>query len=110
MAFRFRKSLKIVPGLRLNLSKSGVSLSAGKKGATINVSKRGTRLTAGIPGSGLSYSVIAPKKAKPVYKNEPLSLSSTDWDHIENPSIPAKNKFLLALIIAICILIYYMKA
>lgn len=56
MAIRFRKSLKIAPGLRLNVSTKGVSASIGRKGAMVNVSKRGTRVTAGLPGTGLSAS------------------------------------------------------
>lgn len=56
MGFRFRKSIRIMPGVRLNLSKTGVSTSIGGRGATVNVSKRGVRGTVGIPGSGLSYS------------------------------------------------------
>ncbi|HHX6759521.1 TPA: DUF4236 domain-containing protein [Pseudomonas aeruginosa] len=43
MAIRFRKSIKVAPGLRLNISKSGVSTSVGGKGLTANVSKRGGR-------------------------------------------------------------------
>lgn len=61
MGFRFRKSVKIIPGVRLNLSKSGVSKSIGGRGATINLSKRGTRHTVGIPGSSLSFSSFTPK-------------------------------------------------
>lgn len=56
MAIRFRKSLKIAPGLRLNISTKGVSASIGRKGAMVNISKRGTRVTAGLPGTGLSAS------------------------------------------------------
>lgn len=56
MGFRFRKSLTILPGFRLNFSKSGVSASLGVPGATINLGKRGARGTVGIPGTGLSYS------------------------------------------------------
>jgi hypothetical protein len=56
MGFRFRKSIKILPGIRINLSKSGVSTSIGRPGATINFSDRGTRTTVGIPGTGISYS------------------------------------------------------
>lgn len=56
MGFRFRQGIRIFPGLRLNLSKSGVSTSVGAPGATVNVSKRGIRGTVGVPGSGLSYS------------------------------------------------------
>ncbi len=55
MVLRFRRSVKIAPGIRLNMSKSGPSLSVGGRGATANFSKRGTRTTVGIPGTGLSY-------------------------------------------------------
>lgn len=61
MGFRFRRSVKIIPGVRLNFSKSGISTSIGGSGGTINFSKRGTRHTVGIPGSGLSFSSFAPK-------------------------------------------------
>lgn len=53
--FRFRRSLRIAPGVRLNVSKTGSSVSFGGRGATLNVSRRGTRTTIGLPGSGLSY-------------------------------------------------------
>lgn len=56
MALRLRKSLKVLPGLKLNLSKSGVSVTAGRRGACINLSSRGTRATVGLPGTGISYS------------------------------------------------------
>jgi hypothetical protein len=56
MVLRFRRSVKIAPGVRLNMSKSGPSLSVGGRGVTANFSKRGTRTTLGIPGTGLSYS------------------------------------------------------
>lgn len=70
MKIRFRKSIKIVPGVKVNLSKSGVSTSVGGRGATVNFSKRGTRVTAGIPGTGLSASKLYPKSPKP-YQDRP---------------------------------------
>jgi len=60
MGFRFRRSIRIAPGVRLNLSKSGVSTSIGGRGATINIGPKGTRHTVGLPGTGLSYSTLAP--------------------------------------------------
>lgn len=56
MPFRFRKSIGITKGVRLNLGKKGASISVGGKGASLNINKRGTRTTVGIPGTGLSYS------------------------------------------------------
>lgn len=55
MGFRFSRRIGIVPGLHLNFSGSGVSLSAGVRGAHINFGSRGTYTTVGIPGTGLSY-------------------------------------------------------
>lgn len=55
MGFRFRKSVRILPGVRLNFSGSGVSTSIGPRGATINLGRRGIKSTTSIPGSGLSY-------------------------------------------------------
>ena len=56
MGLRFRGSIRIAKGLRLNLSKSGLSMSAGGRGSTLNLGSKGVRGTVGIPGSGLSYS------------------------------------------------------
>jgi hypothetical protein len=53
--FRFRRSFKIAPGVRINLSKSGVSTSLGTRGATVNVRGDRVRETVGIPGTGVSY-------------------------------------------------------
>lgn len=56
MGLRYRKQIKVAPGVKLNISKSGVSTSVGKRGATVNLSSKGTRATVGIPDSGISYS------------------------------------------------------
>ena len=53
--FRFRKTIPLGKFFRINLSKTGTSLSAGRPGATINVRKDRVDGTVGIPGSGLSY-------------------------------------------------------
>jgi hypothetical protein len=53
--FRFRKSIGILPGVHVNLSKTGVSTSVGGHGATLNVGHGKRTVTLGIPGTGLSY-------------------------------------------------------
>src|SRR4051794_8449654 len=55
MGFRFHKSFSLLPGIRLNLSRSGPSVSLGPKGARVNVGQKGIRTTVGVPGTGLSY-------------------------------------------------------
>lgn len=65
MGLRFRKSITICKGVKLNISKSGASVSLGGKGHSINLSGKGARATVGIPGTGLSYSKsISTKKVK----------------------------------------------
>ena len=56
MGWRFRKTFKILPGVRMSIGKKGISgFSFGKRGASISTSSRGTSANVGIPGSGLSY-------------------------------------------------------
>jgi hypothetical protein len=80
MGFRFRRSFKIAPGLRVNLSKSGGSVSIGKRGATLNVSQRGVQETVGIPGTGLSYrQKIGGSHETQRTSSEPQTKRSTLW-------------------------------
>lgn len=55
MGIRFRKSIKLAPGIKLNISKSGISTSIGKKGASVNVGSKGVYGNVGIPGTGVSF-------------------------------------------------------
>lgn len=55
MGFRFQKRIKILPGVSVNLSKSGISTSVGPQGAKVTVGHGKTRTTVGIPGTGLSH-------------------------------------------------------
>ena len=55
MGFRFQKRISILPGVRINLSKSGASASLGPRGADVNIGQGGVTANAGIPGTGLSY-------------------------------------------------------
>ncbi len=56
MGFRFRKIISVIPGVKVNLSKSGASTSIGGHGATVNVGTSGRKtVTLGVPGTGMSY-------------------------------------------------------
>ncbi len=58
MGFRFRRSLRLLPDLRINLGKRGASVSVGVRGAHVTVGPTGTRTTVGVPGTGLSYTRV----------------------------------------------------
>jgi hypothetical protein len=66
MGIRFRKSIKLFPGIEINLSKSGVGISTGLKGFHISNGPSGTRVTSSIPGTGISYSRTMPKASQRV--------------------------------------------
>lgn len=56
MGFRYRKSINLGGGFRINLSKSGVGYSWGTKGFRVGKTASGrTRTTYSIPGTGISY-------------------------------------------------------
>ena len=71
MPIRFRRTFKIFPGVKINVSKGGISVTVGTRGANLNFSKRGVRQTVGLPGSGLSETSY-------LVKNEPESEKDED--------------------------------
>lgn len=73
MGWRFRRSFRIAPGVRLNVSKRGVGVSAGVKGFRIGVGPRGMYRSISIPGTGLYRIDYA---AKP--KREASKVSRSD--------------------------------
>lgn len=102
MGLRFRKSIKILPGVKVNISKKGISsIGLGKSGASINLNKKGIRTNIGIPGTGISYSKYHPNK-KPAEKEleqEP-PYSPIKQQLTPSPTSPSKNYVLL--LVGIC--------
>ncbi len=61
MTFRFWRRFKITPGVHVNVSKSGLSLSIGPRGAKLTVGPGGYRATLGLPGTGLHWTKVLPR-------------------------------------------------
>jgi len=56
MGLRFQRRVKLLPGVHLNLSGSGIGLSVSGRGAHVGVTALGQRYTSvGLPGTGLSW-------------------------------------------------------
>jgi hypothetical protein len=55
MPVRFRRTFTLFPGVKVNVSKGGMSFTVGRKGFHLNFSKHGVRQTTGLPGSGISH-------------------------------------------------------
>lgn len=73
MEIRFKKRIGLGKLIHLSLSKSGISITAGVKGASINIGNNGAYLNTGIPRIGL-------------YSREKTS-SSLSKKHIQSPRI-----------------------
>ena len=103
MSIRFRKSMKLLPGVRLNFSKETVGLSFGVPGARYTMNSKGRRtVSTGIPGTGL-YNVDTLSSGKRSSRSSAASSSqeSETWQAPPAPGLFARkperelNKFLL---------------
>lgn len=121
MGFRFRKSFKIAPGVRLNLGKKSVGVSVGGKGARVSVNSNG-RVTksASIPGTGISYvesKQIGSKRKKAV--SDPENTKTSDYPSVLNsqadidndingvspsPKKKSKKKLIIGIVVALVII------
>ncbi len=84
MTWTFRRRIKIIPGVHLNFSKSGITTSIGVKGASMTFGKSGTYLNTSMPLLG-------------IYSRQKLSGASSDPKHDihkpEPPTTPSDNIF-----------------
>ena len=56
MGLRFHRRIRVLPGVHLNLSRSGIGASIGGRGAHVGITARGQRYASiGIPGAGVSW-------------------------------------------------------
>ena len=70
MGLRFRKSIKIAPGVKLNLNKKSASITLGGKGVHHTISTTGKKTTSvGIPGTGIYYTESSGGKKSNAGKN-----------------------------------------
>lgn len=85
MGFKFRKSIKVAPGVRLNVGKRGVSTTIGGRGLRVNSSPRGLSVGTSIPGTGISYNQnLSSRKKRPQRTNyERIQQQQLKEDNIE---------------------------
>ena len=55
MPIRFHRQFTLFPGVKVNVSKTGMSITIGGKDFHLNLSKRGVMQTTNLPGKGLSH-------------------------------------------------------
>lgn len=118
MGFRFRKSVKVAPGVRLNIGKKSAGVSIGGKGGGVSInSKTGATARVSAPGTGVSYTSKVSSKRENRVGVEPSATVIHEHSQnttSQNPSYTkdaAKNRwlflilFLVFLIMAVLLII-----
>ena len=76
--FRFRRSFKLLPGIRWNIGKKSTSVSLGGRGFHYTIGSSGTRTTVGLPGTGLSYTSVNHRKRSEGLSNDDIN-HAVEW-------------------------------
>src|SRR5687768_8041986 len=85
MPIRFHRQFTLFPGVKVNVSKTGMSLTIGGKGFHLNLSKRGVMQTTNLPGKGLSHRSY-------ILKNEGDNESKEDGEEEKRASNKSEAK------------------
>ena len=73
---RFQRRIRVLPGVHLNVSLSGVGVSVGRRGFHAGVTARGQRyVSAGLPGTGLSVRQYSPVDSTPRISFWPVAIA-----------------------------------
>jgi len=93
VSLRFYRRLRLFPGVSVNLSKSGASMSFGVRGAHYTVGPRGRRVTVGLPGTGLYYTATDPARGavRSATRSQPVSLR-TPAAGVRTPLAAARSR------------------
>lgn len=104
MGLRFRKSIKLAPGVKLNISKKSVGISAGAKGARVSINSKG-RVTksVGIPGTGISYVTTSKIGDSDKKQGNTNKVSASNF---EKPKISKAPIIAILIVIAIFALLF----
>ena len=81
--FRFRRSFRILPGLRWNIGKRSSSVSLGGRGFHYTIGSAGARTTVGLPGTGLSYTSVNRRKRSEQLSNDDIE-KAVEWSKTQD--------------------------
>ena len=106
MAWAFRKRIKVIPGVYINLSKSGISANTGVRGASLTFRSDGVYRNLGLPGTGIysrqkvgDYGGNAPAKGpdQGFDPNEAFEVATPDYSFISADPLEVTSEGLLGL-------------
>ena len=94
MGFRFRKSINLGKGVKLNINKKSVGVSVGTKGVRYSVNSDGRKTTSiGIPGTGL-YWIQSNTKSKKKKDKDKSFFGCLGW---------------ILFFLSLCFMLYFLK-
>jgi hypothetical protein len=77
LGFRFQRRIRVLPGVHVNFSLSGIGVSVGPRGLHAGLTARGQRyVSAGVPGTGLSVRQYSPVNSSPRLSFLPLAIGA----------------------------------
>jgi hypothetical protein len=97
MPWRFRRSVKVLPGVKINFGKRGMSTTIGGRGFKKTYGHGQTRTTVGLPGSGLSYTSVRNRRRKSQGPAKP----APKWSELGRPT-QVITIILTLVIIGVC--------
>ena len=106
MAWAFRKRIKVIPGVYINLSKSGISANAGIRGASLTFRSDGVYRNLGLPGTGIysrqkvgDYGGITPEQGanKQFAPDEAFEIAAPDYSFISADPLEVTSEGLQGL-------------
>src|SRR5512141_285892 len=109
MPVRIRKTFKLFPGVKVNMSKGGISFTVGAKGYHLNFSKRGVRQTVGLPGSGISdTSYIVKNDSKSSTRKSSVEKDDHDTEESEEvkPGTAPRHRTPIWLLLLAVVVVY----
>jgi len=114
MGWRFRRTFNVVPGVRLNLGKRGVSMTVGGRAARITKGRSGTYFGSSLPGTGLYYREklgsgapersSSPEAVDHSQDDQPLgAVSKTEATQVRGGRVPHKVAGLTVILVGIVV-------
>lgn len=98
MGWGFRKSKKILPGVRVSLTHRGVGVRVGHKNAGVSVTPTGARVSGSIPGTGISVrKELGSKRKRSAQDNEQQEFEI----HYLEEERPQPSKIISAILLPI---------
>lgn len=92
LGLRFRKSVKIAPGIKLNFNKKSTGLTFGGKGFHYTINSKGKRTkSVGIPGTGLYYSTSSSGSKNEKSKGKVLISDADNYESREVKNMSDKK-------------------